>query len=249
MIELERHDGVAELRLSKSVTNPIDLELIAALHTAVREVRDDPDIRAVVLGSANDKFLSIGFDIPNLFPLDREDFREFYRAFNRVFTDLYSLPKPVVAALTGHAIAGGCVLALAADDRVAAEGRKLIGLNEVKLGVPVPFPADCAVRALLPTRHAKAVIEDGEFHESAAALGMGLVDEVRPLDEVWVAATERAARKGATPGGAWAIIKANRVDPVLAEVRARRTEREEAFLDCWFAPGTREKLEAAIANF
>ena len=249
MIEVETTDGIAAIRLAKSVTNPIDLELVAALHGVLREVREDPSIRGVVLGSANEKFLSIGFDIPNLFPLAREEFREFFRAFNRFFLDLYSLPKPVVAALTGHAIAGGCVLALGADDRVAAEGRKLIGLNEVKLGVPVPFAADCVVRSILSPRHAKAVLVEGEFHESAAAFSMGLVDEVRPLDEVWGAATERAARLGATAGGAFRIIKANRIDPVLAEVRARRTEREESFLDSWFAPDTREQLKAAIENF
>jgi len=249
MIDITREDGVALLRIVKSVTNPIDLDLTGALHDAVREVREDPDVTGVVLGSGNDKFLSIGFDIPNLFPLDRDGFGEFYRAFNRMFLDLVALPKPVVAALTGHAIAGGCVLALGADYRIVSEGRKLIGLNEVKLGVPVPYAADCAVRALVSTGHAKAILEDGEFHDPPAALDMGLVDEIRPAGEVRAAAIERAARLGAFPGGAYRIIKANRVDPVLAEIRARLAEREEAFLDCWFAPDTRERIEAAIENF
>ena len=249
MIDITREDGVALVRLAKSVTNPIDLTLTTALHDAVRELRDDPDVTGVVLGSGNEKFFSIGFDIPSLFPLDRPQFAGFFRAFNRMFLDLYTLPKPVVCALTGHAIAGGCVLALGADYRIVAEGRRLIGLNEVKLGVPVPYAADCAVRASVVPRHAKAVLEDGEFHAPDAALDMGLVDEVRSADEVWPAAEERAARLGATSGGAYRIIKANRVDPVLAEIELRLDAREEAFLDCWFAPDTRAKLEAAIENF
>jgi len=249
MIDLTTEDGVARLRLAKSVTNSIDLPLVEALHRAVREVRDDPEVTGVVLGSGNDKFLSIGFDIPSLFPLSRDDFATFYRAFNRMFLDLYALPKPVVVALTGHAIAGGCVLALGGDYRIVAEGRKLIGLNEVKLGVPVPYPADCAVRALVPAGHAKMIVEDGEFHEPPMAFELGLVDDIRPAGEVWPAAIGRTGRLGATPGGAYAVIKRNRVEPVLAEMRAGLAEREEAFLDCWFAAGTREKLEAAIESF
>jgi enoyl-CoA hydratase/carnithine racemase len=249
MIELTKEDKVALLRLTKSVTNPIDLALTSALHDAVREVSEDPAVTGVVLGSGNDKFLSIGFDLPSLFALGRSAFGDFCAAFDRMFLDLYALPKPVVAALTGHAIAGGGVLALGCDYRVIAEGRKLIGLNEVKLGVPVPYAADCAVRALLAPRDAKTVLEGGDFHEPPAALAMGLVDEVRPAAEVWPAAVERARRLGSTPGGAYRIIKANRVDPVLAEIEARRTGRQEAFLDCWFAPDTRERLAAAIQNF
>ena len=249
MIEITREDDVAVVTLARSVTNPIDAALVAALHDGVREVGEDPAVKGVVLAGANEKFLSIGFDIPHLFPLDREGFAAFYRAFNRMFLDLFALPKPTVAAITGHAIAGGCVLVLGCDYRIVAEGRKLVGLNEVKLGVPVPYPADCALRALVPAGLAKEIAEGGEFFEPEAAFEMGLVDEIRPLDEVRGAAVERARRLGGTRGGAYRVIKANRVDPVLAGIEARLAEREEAFLDCWFAPDTREALEAAMKSF
>lgn len=75
---------------------------------------------------------------------------------------LYTLPKPVVAAITGHAIAGGCILALCCDYRFISEGRKLMGLNEVKLGVPVPYLADRVLHALVGTRYAREIIESGE---------------------------------------------------------------------------------------
>ena len=144
VIRVECQDEVATVRLNRPVTNALNLQLVEELAETLKQVTSESDVRSLVLGSSNDKFLSIGFDIPNLFERTREDFTVFYRAFNQMCLDLYTLPKPTIAAVTGHAIAGGCILVLCCDYRFIAQGRKLVGLNEIKLGVPIPYLADCA---------------------------------------------------------------------------------------------------------
>ena len=87
---------------------------------SLKKIREDKNVRGIVLTSSNDKFFSIGLDIPHLFELTKKDFKIFYKAYNQVCIDLYTLLKPTIAAITGHAIAGGCVLALCCDYLLSA---------------------------------------------------------------------------------------------------------------------------------
>jgi enoyl-CoA hydratase/carnithine racemase len=202
-----------------------------------------------VLGSSNDKFFSIGFDIPELFDLARKDFRVFYQAFNGVCMDLYTLPKPTIAAITGHAIAGGCILALCCDYRFIAEGRKLMGLNEIKLGIPVPYPGDCILRQVAGTRNAREIMSTGEFYHSEELLQIGMVDQVLPLDQVLPKAIEKAGLLGALPHEAFGMIKRNRVETVEAQVLAHLAEKEQFFIECWYSDEARVRLKEAIKKF
>ena len=244
----EPHDNVMLLRLNRGVTNPWNLEFVNALRSELRELRDDDAIKAVVF-TGNDKFFSIGFDIPALFELDREGFREYYQAFNQMSLDLYMLPKPMVAAITGHAIAGGTIFALCCDYRIIAGGRKLMGLNEIKLGVPVPYPGDCILRQLVGDRNARKVMESGEFYEPETLYDMGMVDQVLGLDEVLPAALKFAGTMGVFSGEAYRVIKRNRVEMVEARVREHLAEKEKVFIDCWFSDRARLQLKEAMKTF
>jgi enoyl-CoA hydratase/carnithine racemase len=249
MIGVETRDQVAIVRLDRPVTNALNLQLVHELAEALKGVKQDADVHGLVLASSNDKFFSIGFDIPQLFGLTGEDFRSFYRAFNRMCLDLYTLPKPTVAAITGHAIAGGCILALCCDYRSIAQGRKLMGLNEIKLGVPVPYVADCVLRHLVGVRNARDIIDSGEFYGPEELSRMGLVDGVWPLEQVLPQAVEKAGLLGALPQQAFAMIKRNRVEVVEAQVRARLEERERFFVERWYADEARGPLREAMEKF
>jgi enoyl-CoA hydratase/carnithine racemase len=248
MISVERQDQVAILKLSRDVTNALNLELVTKVSEALQEVKRDPEVRGIVLTGTNDKIFSLGFDIPWLYEADQEQVGRFFRFFNQTCLDLYTIPKPTIAAITGHAIAGGTILALCCDYRHIAEGRKLMGLNEIKLGVPVPYLPDCIARQLLGVNKAREVLETGDFHPAEDLLRMGMVDRVLPLQGVLPNSIERANQLGSMPQ-AFALIKQNRVETVEAQVRERGEEKTRAFLECWFSPDTRERLREAINKF
>ena len=248
-IHIDRQDGVATVKLGWGVTNALDLQRVEALAERLQALRLDPEVGGLVLSSANEKFFSIGFNIPQLYGLPKQDFETFYRAFNRLCLDLYTFPKPTIAAIAGHAIAGGCILTLCCDYRFIAQGRKLMGLNEIKLGVPVPYPADCILRHLVGERHARDVLGIGEFYQPDQLLAMGMVDQVLPLERVLPESIEKVRALGAMPRAAFAMIKHNRVETIQDQILARLEEKERFFIECWYGQPARQRLKEAMEKF
>jgi enoyl-CoA hydratase/carnithine racemase len=249
MVEVNYRDTVALVRLNRGITNAINLECVRELADALQQVKTDSQAQGMVLSGTNDKFFSIGFDIPQLYDHSEADFKLFYDAFNQVCLDLYTLPKPTVAALTGHAIAGGCILALCCDYRLIAAGRKLMGLNEVKLGVPVPYLVDCVLRNLVGVRHAWEIVELGEFYRPEQSLRLGMVDEVIASADVLARAAQKAEQLGALPQRAYELIKRNRVEEVAAQVLGQWEDKKREFVRCWYSEVARERLRAVMDRF
>ncbi|UCE13525.1 MAG: enoyl-CoA hydratase/isomerase family protein [Candidatus Heimdallarchaeota archaeon] len=249
MILTEIHDSVGVLKLNRGVTNAINLNLVSEITKNLQKMKKESDIRGLVLSTANEKFFAIGFDIPELFELERNDFKKYYQSFNQLCLELYTFPKPTIAALTGHAIAGGCIIALCCDYRYIAEGRKLMGLNEVKLGVPIPYPGDCILRQLIGDRNAMEMIYTGDFYPSEKLLEMGVVNKVLPLDQVLNESISKATSLGTLPQEAFRRIKRNRVELVETQIRENLAEKEQIFLEHWFSDTTRELLKVAMKKF
>lgn len=248
-LSVEYRDQVALINLNHGVTNSINRLLIDELSQELNAVVGNNELHSLVLSSISDKFFSIGFDIPELFKFHRDEFTSFYQAFNQVCLDLFTFPKPTLAAVKGHAVAGGTIFALCCDYRIIAEGHKLMGLNEIKLGVPVPYPADCILRQIVGSRIAREVIESGEFYPAEQLAEYGLVDEVFPLDLILLKAIEKASSLGAHPHEAYALIKRNRVDPVAQQIKEHCEEKEQLFVDCWYSPAARERLKVAMQKY
>lgn len=249
MIQTERKESIVIIRLDRSVTNAIGVDLVAALSGALHAAADDPTVSAVVLSTASEKFFSIGLDIPSLYPLSRADFGQFMHAFNGLCLSLITLPKPTVAAVRGHAVAGGCVLAMCCDYRVIGAGKKLMGLNEAKLGVPVPWPAFQALVHLVGSGIARRVVDSVSFYGPEELLRFGLVDRIADSEDAETSALEQAAQLAEIPVQTYRAIKADRLGPMIGEVRARLEEKERIFLDCWFSPTTQKNLKAAMLKF
>ena len=237
------------VELTGGKSNALNLELVGKLQKSLQQLKTDPDVKGVVLASASENFFSIGFDIPHLFDLAREEFRIFYQTFNQACLDLFTLPKPTVAAITGHAIAGGCILTLCCDYRYISQGRKLMGLNEIKLGVPVPYTADWVLRSLVGTRAAREMTETGEFYRPEKLAEFGLVDLILPPEKVLDESVAKAQALGSMPADAYAVIKQNRVESIVVQVKKYAREKEELFLDCWYADEVRQLLQQAMEKF
>jgi enoyl-CoA hydratase/carnithine racemase len=248
-LQIEADGEVAIVRLCLGTTNPLSVELVARLSDAFQMIGGDSAYRGLVLTSHNDSFFSIGFDLPHLIGFPQADFVTFYRAFNLMCLSLYTLPKPTAAAISGHATAGGYILALCCDYRLLAEGRRLVGLNEIKLGVPVPYAADRILRDTVGSRNARLVVESGDFYLPESAAALGLVDEVLPGQELVRRAAERVRALGSVPGSAFAEIKRSRTEAVERLIRSRLDETDSAFVDCWYSQPARIRLNEALAKF
>ena len=242
-------DTAAIISLNRDVTNALNLKLIRELSTTLCTLEQDAGTHGIVLTSANDKFFSIGFDIPALYAQPLEEFRVFYQTFNRMCMQLFSFPKPVIAAITGHAVAGGCILALCCDYRYIAEGNRKMGLNEIKLGVPIPYPADCILRQTVGFRTYRDVVDTGDFYLPATLLNMGFVDRIVPADRLLLESIEKIPEISEHPPRAFVMIKETRVAPVLSAIHASLRRREEYFLSCWYSESTRRKLREAMEKF
>ncbi|HSB61035.1 MAG TPA: enoyl-CoA hydratase/isomerase family protein, partial [Vicinamibacteria bacterium] len=137
-IRVEREGRTAVLRMDKARGNAIDEPFAEDLVRACREVAADDGAGAVMLASAHPRLFCPGLDLVTLYEYDRASMGRFLGRFGEAVLGLYGMRKPVLAAISGHAVAGGCVLALTADHRMLRRGSQ-IGLNEVRVGLPLPW--------------------------------------------------------------------------------------------------------------
>jgi enoyl-CoA hydratase/carnithine racemase len=245
-VTIESQGDITVIRLDHGVTNAINPEMLAELDLALVRARENS--RGLML-AGGDKFFSIGFDLPVLLKLDRPEFTEFWRSFNRTFIDIYTLPIPTVCALTGHAVAGGAVLSLAPDFRIGASGNKQIGLNEIRLGIPVPYSTDLVLRQLVGDRAATDMIYSGDFITTSEAMKFGLVDEVTEMDSVEQRALEKLQTLAAQPQPAFVAIKQNRTEAVTLQYNRLHAAKDEIFLDAWFSESVQVLLAEAAKTF
>lgn len=248
-VKYEAREGIAVLTLTNGVINAIGTHFVKDLEDALERVRQDREVSGVVFQSSNDKFFSIGLDIPGLLSLGMEEFASFIKSFNSLCMSIYTLPVPTVAAITGHAVAGGCILALCCDYRIIAEGRKLMGLNEIKLGLPLPYPAASILNHEMGIRTGRRIAETGEMLPPESMLALGMVDEIAPVEKVRERAVEFARQTADSGGPAFAELKRSRVQPVIAQVRQYSEESTKVFVDSWYSWNTQKLLREAAEKF
>jgi len=249
MIETQNIEGVAVVKLGRGVINAINIEMVNKLGEAMKAVREDAGISALVLASASDKFFSMGFDVPELIKLDRPGMEEFVIAYDDLCLDIYAFPKPVVASVNAHAIAGGCILALCCDYRFIADGRCLMGLNEAKLGVPLPYLASRVLEKTAGSSNAREMAYTGDLYQPGELLRMQVVDGIFPPERVFEESVEKARLLGSMPREAFAAIKRDRAEETTSLFEANCHKKHRVFLDCWFSGPTRLLLAEAAEKF
>lgn len=195
------------------------------------------------------KFFSMGFDLPHLLNLNRSGMGDFLSKFSHLTFDLFTIPIPTNCVLAGHAIAGGCILALTGDYRFATTEKKQIGLNEIKLGIPVPCIADMVLRQIVGDRVAMQMMYDGEFISFIHAKDIGLVDEVCPAESLEALSLERLSVIANHPNRAFSAIKANKVEEIKRRYQRNWEPTNQVFLDCWFSDLSQELLKEASKKF
>ena len=249
MIELTRRGNAAVLRMAHGKANALDLEFCEALTTQLEDCRRSSD-RAIVL-TGTGRMFSAGVDLLRLVDGGAVYVRGFLPAVCRMFGALFSLLKPVVAAINGHAIAGGCVMACAADYRMMAREPGRIGVPELLVGVPFPVVPLEIMRFAVPPHHLQSLIYRGMTLPADAALQHGLVDAVvdpeRLLDEAIAVAEGMAA----LPLTAFALTKGQLREPALQRIGAGQA-MDAAVQDVWASDETltavREYVSRTLAK-
>ena len=238
-VEIERRGACAVVWLRGGKANSLNLRLFDALLGALDELRDVP---ALVLTAEGSSF-SAGLALPELIELDRAGMARVIDMLGVVTRRLLTFPGATVAAINGHAIAGGCVLALMCDVRMMSGGR--IGLNEVPLGLGLPASVVEPLRIRVSPRVLVEIALEGKLFEPAEAKRVGLVDDI----EEPAALLERAVARATTLGGsplAYAMVKRALLEPVLEAIDRRQLADREAWLDTWFSDHAQRTLRAAV---
>ena len=245
-VRLDVSDGLATIRLDREHGNAINGDLLQDLLTAYQEVAADPGARGVLLTSAG-KLFSPGLDLRELLEFDRTRMQRFMARLTACLIVMYTCPKPVVAAVRGHALAGGCVLALTADRRCLREGA-MIGLNEVKVGVPLPFGVSLILREAARTPRTEEVALLGRNYSGAEAVDVGLAHEVLPEEGFEERCLERLAELTTRDPRAYATTKRYLRSRTVERIRASDFPLLEEFLDCWFSAATRARIESIVSE-
>lgn len=245
-IQVEAYDTVAIIRFTNGLTNAVSSDFVDDLADVLKKTKSD--FKGQVLAGGG-KFFSIGLNLPELLKFDRPAMTDFLYRFNQVVYDIYTHPLPTAAAIAGHAPAAGTIFAIASDYRFAAEGRKLIGLNEVKLGIPVPYLAVLILSQIVRNQEAITMLYRGEFIEPAQAKGIGLIDEIVETGNVENVAVEKIKEIAALSAPALRAMKAGRVEDIRVQFDKNHKVQHEIFLDCWFSDSTQKLLEKAAEKF
>ena len=239
-VRIERAGELAILRLDKARGNALDEPMVEALIAAVAEVAADAASRGVLLASAHPKLFCPGLDLVALVEYDRAAMERFFARFEESVLALYALRKPVVAAVAGAAVAGGCILALTADHRISRQG-SVIGLNEVRVGVPLPWWVLTLLRTSISPAALTRVALLGENFTDDEARRIGLVHEVLPAEGFEKAALARLDELARRDPAALGTTKAWLREGALEEMRASGPERRATFLDAWFSPAAQRE--------
>lgn len=246
MIERHDSDGIVTLKLAHGKASALDLELVEGLARAIAEIALS-DARAVILTGTGSIF-SAGVDLFRVVDGGREYTAQFLPALSRMLLDLFSLPKPVVVAVNGHAIAGGCLFALAGDYRLMAAGNGRIGIPELLVGVPFPPSVIETVRFVVPPQHLQMLMYTGRTFTPDDALRLGLVDEVADAPALPSRAEEMARQLASLPHDAFALAKRQLRDKTIDHARHFAHELDATVLDLWSDEATLARIREYLAK-
>ena len=244
MISKTDRGDVAVLTLEHGKANVFDLEFCGALAHALDDCSRSAS-KAVVI-TARGSIFSGGVDLLRLVDGGQSYAEAFLPALGRAFDAAFAFPKPLVAAVNGHAIAGGCILACAADRRLMARGTGRIGVPELLVGVPFPTVALEIMRLAVAPQHLARLVYSGETLVADAAAECGLVDAAVDPEHLLDEALAIAKAMAALPPVAFAITKSQLREPALARIRDGRERVDPAIHQYWTARGTLDTIRGYV---
>lgn len=239
MIERKDASGIRTVKLAHGKVSAMDIELSEAL-TAEMKAAMEPSVRAVIVTGSGSSF-SAGVDLFRLIKEGRDYAHRFIPVLDEFLLAVLTFPKPVIAAVNGHAIAGGCILAAACDHRIMTEGNGRIGIPELAVGVPFPALPLQIVAARLTDGALRDLVYSGRTVMIDEARALGLIDEKCPAGMLIDRATEVAEKLASIPPATFALTKEAFYTPIL-ERTTQLARLNARVVDAWLQPQTYETI-------
>jgi enoyl-CoA hydratase len=244
MINITHRNTIRVATLAHGKANAFDLELLKAIVDAVADYERSSDAALIITGQGT--MFSAGVDLVRVVDGGAAYVREFLPALSASLAAVFACPKPVIAAVNGHAIAGGCILAAAADHRVMARGNGRIGIPELRVGVPFPV-VPLEIMRFTAARHLPAMVYGGATFSADAALAHDLVDGIAEPEALVDAAVAMADQLAALPPAVFAMTKRVVRAPAFERIRAGEAADRDV-IEAWASAETLAHIRDYIAR-
>ena len=231
-VGVERHGAVVVFRLNRPPANAFDLEFAREVEAAFVPLLDASEVGALVISGTGDYF-SAGLDLKRVPLYGPEEQRAMVSTANGLLAKLYACSIPVVAAVNGHAIAAGLVLALACDYRVGSSAPCKLGVTEVRVGIPFPAVAMAVLQHEVAPHVARSMILRGNNIDPQTAIARGLLDELQPPERVATTAIDVARDLAGMPREAYARIKRQLRAKAIASIEETVASGGDPALESW----------------
>lgn len=244
MIDVAQQGNIAVVHMQYGKANTMDVEFCEALGARFEELRQSPSQALVLTGQG--AIFSAGVDLRRILDGGPDYLQRFLPALSKMFATVFFYPKPVVAAVNGHAIAGGCILACAADYRVMAQPSGRIGVPELLVGVAFPTMALEILRFVVAPQHLQTILYSGATVLPERAMEQGLVDAVVVPETLFEHALHRAETLASLPPAAFALTKRQLRTPVQQRVQEHGPGFDAAMDKIWADPDTLDTIRAYV---
>ncbi len=248
-LKIIKKQGYTIVQMNRGKVNAINVEMVQELRDIFQALEEDAEVKGVIL-TGQPHYFSAGLDLIELFQYDKDQIRDFFVSFGALYLELVQFKKPFVSAITGHSPAGGCVLAVASDNRYMAEGDNyVIGLNEVAVNIQISQNLTEVYAFWMGDGLASRYILEGKLLTGKEAVTAGLVDELVPLEHV----LERAEKQMRMYMKADQEILINTKSKLRKhlwdklDLKAENSLKEASEL--WWKPEIRAKMKAYVESF
>jgi len=242
LIDVKIGEKIATITLNRPKVNALNEPLIDELRAAFDNIEKDDDISAVIL-TGKGSFFSFGFDVPGFMSYPKDSFERYVLRYSELIKNIFMFPKPVIAALNGHAIAGGCVLTLACDFRIMVTGKAKISLNEMTFGSTLFSCVIETLRYAVGSKKSEHIIYSGKMFSAEEALSLGLVDKSASEEDFISIVEETAQDYSRRDMSAFNSIKKLLKLETLKKIEEEEKNTVSQFVDIWYSESMRENLQ------
>ncbi len=242
LIDVKSGEKIATITLNRPKVNALNEALIDELRAAFDNIENDESVNAVIL-TGKGSFFSFGFDVPEFMTYPKDSFERYVLSYSELLKKIFMFPKPVIAALNGHTVAGGCVLALACDFRIMISGKAKIAMNEITFGSTLFTSAVEMLRYAAGSKNSQDIVYSGKMLSAEEAYSLGLVDKSVEEDE-FVSIVAKTGQYFAAKD----LVAFNSIKKLLKLGTLKKIEKEEKdtvseFVDIWYSESMRENLK------